>query len=117
MWDWAYKGKKPADNDDNSKPPLLQPLPVEPAEDITADAPDVEDEKAIIDRPPEKASLADAATLDDAEDSGELPKGKLVPAAVNANDDAHDEIDEDDNTPPYTLQRRKSRGLNQAYRL
>ena len=102
MWDWAYKGKKPADNDDNNKPPLVQPPPVEPAKDITTDAPDNEDEKPIVDGPSEKASLADAATLDNADDSGEPPVGKLAPAAVNNkdNDDAHDKTDEDDNTPP-----------------
>ena len=80
----------------------MQPPPVEPAEDRIADAPDNEDEKAIVDRPFEKASLADAATLDDVDDSGEPPEGNLAPAAINNNDndDAHDETDEDDNTPP-----------------
>ena len=45
--------------------------------------------------------MADAATLDDADDSGGLPDGKLAPAAVNNdNDDAHDKTNKDDNTPP-----------------
>ena len=44
--------------------------------------------------------MADAATLDVTDDSGEPPEGKLVPAAVNNKDDAHNETDEDDNTHP-----------------
>ena len=45
--------------------------------------------------------MADAATLDVADDIGEPPEGKLAPAAVNNdNDDAHDKTNEDDNTPP-----------------
>ena len=55
---------------------------------------------AIVVGPFEKASLADAATLDDIDDSGELLEGKLTPAAVNNNNDAHDGTDEDDNIPP-----------------
>ena len=44
--------------------------------------------------------MADAATLDDTDDSGRLPDGKIVPAAVNNKDDAHNETDEDNNTHP-----------------
>ena len=46
--------------------------------------------------------MADAASLDIAVDSGEPPERKLMPAAINNNDndDAHDKTDEDDNTPP-----------------
>ena len=45
-----------------------------------ADAPDNEDKKAIVDGPSEKASVADAATLDDADDGDQPPEGKLAPA-------------------------------------
>ena len=80
----------------------MQLLPVEPAKDITADAPDNKDEKPIVNGPSKKASLADAATLDDTDDSGKPPEGKLAPAAVNNNDndDAHNETNKEDNTPP-----------------
>ena len=44
--------------------------------------------------------MADAATLDVADDIGEPPEGKLAPAAVINKDDAHDETDKDDNTLP-----------------
>ena len=68
-------------------------------ENSIAVAPDDEDNKAIVDRLSEKVSLADAATLDDTDDGDQLPEGKLAPAAVNGNDDAHSETDEDDDTP------------------
>lgn len=100
MWDWAYKGKKPADNDDNSKPPLVQQQLVDAVATVTADVQDNEDEKAAVDGPSEKASLADGATVDDADDSGEPPEGKLASAAVNNNEDSHDETDEEDTTLP-----------------
>ena len=44
-------------------------------------------------------SLADAATLDSADNSGKSPEGELAPAAVDNNDDAHDKT-KDRTTPP-----------------
>ena len=117
MWDWAYKGKKPADNDDNNKPPLVQPPPVEPAEDRIADAPDNEDEKAIVDGPFEKASLADAATLDVTDDSGEPLEGKLAPVAVNSNDDATMRQTKTTTFPVHAEANRKRQMLEREKRL
>ena len=44
-------------------------------------------------------SLADAATLDSADNSGKSPEGELAPTAVDNNDDAHDKT-KDRTTPP-----------------
>ena len=54
MWYWAYKSKKPPDNDDSNKPSLVYPPPIEPVDDITVVNLDNEDEKAIVDGLPEK---------------------------------------------------------------
>ena len=62
--------------------------------------------------------MADAATLDIADDIGEPPEGKLAPAAVINKDDAHDETDEDDNTLPTREEaNRRRRKLERERRL